>query len=270
MSQDKIDFVSKENEARFVISEEDLEDACMDVDLQTVAPEYISAMENEKLTTQRLADTRDADSYSDYNADVEDDDDISYGLAIDDEIVNDVLGGSEQRKKDQVNEKVKKICKYSIIACWFIAVLYYIVLVRPDSMVMHDIEEHGSAFHYDDEESFLEKPRANVFDIPLEISDVVSIPQVYNNCVDVRGPAFSDGETPFFVQHNDGSSIVEIVLSKCHGLIIAGATQSVPSSLQDSVRVGSFSFTYVYLTYLSCRSRKQLFTTTFLLQTILL
>ena len=148
--------------------------------------------------------------------------------------------------------------------------LYYIVLVRPDSMVMHDIEEHGSAFHYDDEESFLEKPRENVFDIPLEISDVVSIPQVYNNCVDVRGPAFSDGETPFFVQHNDGSSIVEIVLSKCHGLIIAGATQSVPSSLQDSVRVGSFSFTYVYLTYLSCRSRKHLFTTTFLLQTILL
>ena len=175
------------------------------------------------------------DNISDYNADTEDGDDISYTIGIDDDIVKNVLSGSEKRSRDLAQETTKKIAKYLLIGSCFLGVLCYSAIILPDAMVYKEIEEHGSVFHYDDPETFLEE-MGNLFDTPVEVSEEVIIPTAYTNFVDVRGPAFQPGvEIPFFVEHNDGSNIVEDVLSKCLGKVIAGYTQSIPPSLTQSV-----------------------------------
>lgn len=103
-------------------------------------------------------------------------------------------------------------------------------------MVKRDIQSHGSAFHYDDEDSFLEPPTQNVFDTPVTVDSSVHIAQAYSNVVNIRGPAFRKGELPFFVHHKDGSNMVEEVLSQCLGLAIAGTpTQEIPTDLKNSL-----------------------------------
>lgn len=228
MSREKnFDFVSKEDEKDFVIGEDELEDACMDVDLRADDPETTTLTNRKKMKDSNFGaeDSRRTGS----------DDDGSYNIAIDDDIVENVLGGSQERMREQNSENTKKVCKFSMAFICFCAVIYYVVDVLPGSTVYRDIEDHGSAFHYDDEDSFLEKPQSNLFDAPVKIDENIRIPEVYKHAVDVRGPAFSDSETPFFVQHNDGSGVIEDVLSKCLGLTLAVSTQPIPDALKNSL-----------------------------------
>ncbi len=300
MNEDKTDFVAKEHEEQFVISQAELQDACVDIDLDqspspsefftttstsnTAAshtlgdydPTYSSvsnpsthAIEPQQRTKPSAAGPHpahphdgDYDDHEDHNppqhddeesiysdpqyyADVEDaDDDISYSIAIDDEIVKDVLSGSDERqKKRRILQGIYCKAHYAtFLLCCMCVGLYYLIDLFPDALIYKDIEAYGSAFHYEDEDAFFEKPKpgGNLFDIPVEPSSeggvVVVAPQVYDYVVNVRGPAFRKSvEMPFFVQHNDGSTIVEELLSKCLEITIAGASHPVPNMLQDSV-----------------------------------
>lgn len=104
MKKEDFDFVSHQNEKKFVISEEEIEEACSDVDLNSIAASEDSEIDR---LTRRRNSVHDSDS--EYNADVEDDDNISYSsLALDKEIINSVLDGSDERMRAAANAKYKK------------------------------------------------------------------------------------------------------------------------------------------------------------------
>jgi len=242
MSEKKndVEFISTETEEQFVISDEEIY-GCQDIDFLDAGAAVDEGETSDMLTSPR----RDSDSNSDYNADIEDhtytsfkdrkeDDDDDYGMALDDDIVKNVLDGSEDRMRGRTNEKFKKHCAYSLTV--FCVVFLFLVIINSDLMERRDIQQHGTAFHYDDEDKFLETPGGTVFDTPVKYSGKLPIRSGYNHFVDIRGPAFRQGdEIPFFFDQKDGSNVVEDILSQCLGLVIAGTLLRVPDTLEGSV-----------------------------------
>lgn len=232
---DDFNFLSEEDR-NFVISDDEINGACDDIDLDSIASaEQKDQDELEGLTntdTNRNRSDSDGSASADYNADIECDEDSTsrssnYGIALDDDIVSRVLDGSNDRMKGRMNEKHKKVCKYGMML--LVGFVGFVWVLNSDFFVMRDIQQHGSAFHMNDEEKFLEKPSFNVFDFPVVVSENFAVPPAYNNIVNVRGPAYqSSKETPFFVYSQDGSTVIEDILSECLGMSIAG-TNPIPS-----------------------------------------
>jgi len=113
---DDFNFLSEEDR-NFVISDDEINGACDDIDLDSIASaEQKDQDELEGLTntdTNRNRSDSDGSASADYNADIECDEDSTsrssnYGIALDDDIVSRVLDGSNDRMKGRMNEKHKK------------------------------------------------------------------------------------------------------------------------------------------------------------------
>lgn len=233
---DDFNFLTEENR----ISDEEIDGACDDIDLDSIASEQKDERELAGLTsTNRNRSDSDESASTDYNADIECDEDSArsrssnYGIALDDDIVSKVLDGSDDRMKGRMNEKYKKVCKCGmLLLAGFVG---FVWVLNSDFFVRRDIQQHGSAFHMDDENKFLEKPVFNVFDVPVAVSKNFVISSAYDNIVDVRGPAYQRAkETPFFVYSHDGSTVIEDIVSECLGMAIAG-TNPIPSDASNKV-----------------------------------
>lgn len=238
---DDFNFLSEEDR-NFVISDEEIDGACDDIDLDSLASEQKDQEELEGLTNRNRNRNRsdsDESASTDYNADIECDEDSArsrssnYGIALDDAIVSSVLDGSNDRMRGRMNEMHKKVCKYGMML--LVGFVGFVWVLNSDFFVMRDIQQNGSAFHMNDEEKFLEKPSFNVFDVPVAVSENFAISPAYDNIVNVRGPAYQRAkETPFFVDSHDGSTVIEDIISECLGMSIAG-TNPIPSDASKGV-----------------------------------
>ena len=241
---DDFNFLTEENR-NFLISDEEIDGACDDIDLDSIASDQKDEEEVAGLTnTNRNRSDSDGSASTDYNADIECDEDSArsrssnYGIALDDAIVSSVLDGSDDRMKGRMNEKHKKVCKYGMIL--LVGFVGFVWVLNSDFFVKRDIQQHGSAFHMNDEDKFLEKPSFNVFDVPVAVSENFAISPAYDNIVNVRGPAYQRSkETPFFVYSHDGSTVIEDIVSECLGMAIAG-TNPIPSDASKKVSSTEF------------------------------
>ncbi len=172
---------------------------------------------------------------------VDDDDEISddYGLHIDEEIVDDILKSSDDRIRDRENQFMKKYCMYGmagfVLFCFFVALLDS----TTDMSVRHDIQNHGSAYHYDDEETF-----GSGKDEETVLNEHIPYPAEQfkpfdTHAVSVLGPEFNPAmeEIPYFFQMSSVSTTVEDTFSRCLGLVIASNKPGPPGSPVDEVRV---------------------------------
>jgi len=228
---DNLGFLPEKTHKDFIISDEEIFEACDDIDLDSIANKE-DLDELEGLTFEKNHVDSDACSSEDYNADVEDDEsngskNSNYGIALDSDIVKTVLDGSDDRRRSRTNEKFKNYCKYSIIL--FLGFAGFLTVFNSDYFVYRGIQQHGSAFYMNDGDNFLEAQTYNVFDKPVQVSyDYSHLPDSYKHFKDVRGPAYlREKETPLFVGCKDGSTVIEDVVSDCLGLTIAG-TKPVP------------------------------------------
>jgi len=235
-AEDDFNLLSADRSKDYDISNEEIDAACSDIDLDSQHDTKDDLDGLEGLTSNNI-DLADNDACSfEYNVDVvsKTDDkscDSTYGIALDSDIVNSVLDGSDDRRRSRKNEKFKKYCKYSMIV--FLGFAGILAILNSDLLARVNIQQHGTAFYMNDEDKFLDAQAYNIFDVPVEVShENFQVPTSYEHFVDVRGPAYHrETETPLFVGFKDGSTVIEDVLSDCLGLTIAG-TKPVPKSAE--------------------------------------
>ncbi len=170
-----------------------------------------------------------------------DDDEISddYGLHIDDEIVDDVLRSSEDRIRDRENKFMKKYCMYGMggfaLFCFFIALLDS----TTDISARRDIQNQGSAYHYEDKETFASgEDEETIMDkhIPYPTEQFKPFD---THAASVKGPGFNPAneEIPYFFQMSSVSNSVEDIFSRCLGLVIASDKPGPPGLPSNAVSI---------------------------------
>lgn len=167
------------------------------------------------------------------------DDESDYGIHLDDEIVNKVLGSSDERIRKRDSDVAKKYCFYGILGlCSF---LLLVSLFDPDFAMRGYIAAEGSAYHYHDRGDFSgeEDSKEEVLEESIQF-DESDYKSVFMNAVDVKGPdpfAPDDGEVPFYYSLRNACPTVEDILSECLDLAVASEKSVPPSVPKDHVSI---------------------------------
>ena len=247
------------NKQEFVISDEDIEEANQEIDLlgadplTSNSPKAADEPPTPSVfdeTPRRDGSNHSVSSSSDYNADNEIDYESdrtdnsltrrnNYGIALDDELVNHVLSGSEERHRQRRNGQMKKYCKYVTLV--FLAFVGFEMIQKGNFWVWHDIASHGSAFHYNDEEYLAEADMGHsVFDTPVVVSPSYKFPPAFSAAADVRGTKSyqKNTEMPLFVAlqwpFHASDFYVEDIVGLCYDMVIA-SNKPLPPGVSNGI-----------------------------------
>jgi hypothetical protein len=185
-------------------------------------------------------------SHDDYHSGDEADDESDYGIHLDDEIVNNVLGSSDARMKKTRSDATKKYFFYCILV--FCSFLLLMSLLDPDFMMRNYIAAEGSAYHYHDRGDFSgeeDDSKENPIEETIQF-DESDYRAVFNNAVDVKGPdpfAPDRGELPYYWTLMNACPTVEDILSECLDLAVASEKVVPPSAAKNFLELYEYGDT---------------------------
>jgi len=184
-------------------------------------------------------------SHDDYHSGDEADDESDYGIHLDDEIVNNVLGSSDARIKKTRSDATKKYFFYGILV--FCSFVLLVSLLDPDFVMRNYIAAEGSAYHYHDRGDFSHGSKENAIEETLQFDESdYRRAEVFNNAVDVKGPdpfAPERGELPFYWSLRNACPTVEDILSECLDLAVAGEKVVPPSAAKNFLELYEYGDT---------------------------
>lgn len=224
LSSDGVDLLPRSDEAESGIS-----------NAAESEPSRLGGNENDDQVRTTNATSTYSNDFTDYGIgnptsthmydDDDDDDEEDDGIYIDEEIVQSVLGSSEDRIQERENRDLRKCCFYGLSGIVFLFLLA--IIVDSDVLMRGYIQHQGTAYPFNDREEFRdlnETGSDDHFISDADRTDTMKFASHFDNAVNVKGPAFQPawGEIPFFFTKGNQSPVLEQIFSRCLGFVIAG------------------------------------------------
>ncbi len=169
-------------------------------------------------------------------------DESTFGINIDDEIVNNVLKSSEDRIRERENQAMRKFYKYAMIV--FATFVIFIGMIDSDILMRRKINKYGSPYHYDDREKVpnrgggAEDEEQMILDEKVDFGGA-EYAKYFFKAASVLDSVFdpSASDVPFLFRMPSVCYTLEDTFSQCLGLIIASGKPGPPELPDDEVSV---------------------------------